>query len=234
MSQLSNQFAQSVEKGKLDLRFNPNTIPCQVKSGESTPLVPGQAVKLVDSAGGVPKVTAITADTDEIFGIIPYHVQQSSFAAGEPVEVAAQGNVVYMEASAAIARGAKVMAVVTGSKIATATAGKTMIGFAFDKAATNGDLIRVYLNNYAFSVLENQAAFVAQLSDVAAMTGTVTGGMVDVADIALSTGNSYSDAAVNGAVNTAVGEANLQLKELATKINAIQAALVASGLMAAS
>lgn len=57
------------------------------------------------------------------------------------------------------------------------------------------------------------------------LTGTVTGSMADVADIALSTSNTYTDAAVNAAVNAAIAEVNLQLKELQTQLNALIAAL---------
>lgn len=53
------------------------------------------------------------------------------------------------------------------------------------------------------------------------LTGTTDGDMADIADIALTTGDTYSDTAVNNAVNTAIGEANLQLKELQTALNAI-------------
>ena len=45
--------------------------------------------------------------------------------------------------------------------------------------------------------------------------------MADIADIALTTGDTYSDTAVNTAVNTAITAANLQLKELQTALNAI-------------
>lgn len=57
------------------------------------------------------------------------------------------------------------------------------------------------------------------------LTGTVDGDLADIADIALSTSNTYTDAAVNAAVNTAVASANLQIKELQTKVNALLAEL---------
>lgn len=53
------------------------------------------------------------------------------------------------------------------------------------------------------------------------LTGTTDGDMADIADIALSTGNTYADSDVNNAVNTAIASANLQLKELQTALNAI-------------
>ncbi len=55
------------------------------------------------------------------------------------------------------------------------------------------------------------------------LTGTVDGAMVDVAAIALSTSDMYSDAAVNSAVNTAITAVNLQNKEMQTQVNALVA-----------
>lgn len=66
------------------------------------------------------------------------------------------------------------------------------------------------------------------------LTGTTDGDMADVADIALSTTDTYTDAAVNTAVNTAIASVNLQLKELQTKVNAIITALENFGVTADS
>lgn len=147
MSLSMNQKYQTPVKGQLDLRFNGQTVSGVVKSDEAVDLIPGQAVKMVDSASKVPTFTAVTADTDDIYGFVNYNMKNVSFAAGTPVEVSAmRNNVMYMEASAAIARNAKVMVVVTGSKVATATTGKTIAGRAYDKAAADGDLIRVTID----------------------------------------------------------------------------------------
>lgn len=66
------------------------------------------------------------------------------------------------------------------------------------------------------------------------LTGTTDGTLADVADIAISTssGNTYADAAVNTAVNTAIASVNLQLKELQTKLNALMDDLRSAGLIA--
>lgn len=75
---------------------------------------------------------------------------------------------------------------------------------------------------------------VAAAANVAALAGTMTGAtdgtIADVANIALSTSDTYTDAAVNAAVNTAIASMNLQLKELQVKLNAEIAALKAAGL----
>ena len=147
MTQSPNQFVQTVEKGMLSLNRNYNTIPVKIDDSETGTLVPGQPVKLIDNAGKSILVVKAAADTDDIFGYIPYTRGKNEFLKNESFEIASQGNVLYLEASAAIARGAKVMPVIADHKIATATAGKSVIGIALDKAAADGDLIRVFLLN---------------------------------------------------------------------------------------
>jgi hypothetical protein len=130
-----------------DLRMNSQSIACQVDSSSAGGLVPGQAVKMVDLGGGIPKVVECAADTDDVFGFINYDIKSQAFAVGDKVEVSAlRGNVMYMTASAAVARNAKVMIVVASKKVAVATTGKTIVGRALDKAAADGDLIRVVID----------------------------------------------------------------------------------------
>lgn len=141
-----NQFKQSPVKGQQDMSFNSNTVSCQVASDEATPLVAGQAVKIVDVGGGVPKITACTDDADDVFGFINYDVKSPTFAANARCEVSAlQDNCMYMEASAAIARWAEVMILVSGQKVLTATSNNRIVGRALDKATEDGDLIRVVI-----------------------------------------------------------------------------------------
>lgn len=142
-----NQFSQSPVQGQLDLQFDPSTISCQIDSTSAGDLPAGQAVKIYDSAGGVPKVVEVAADTDDVFGFINYDIKSQSFSAGDKCEVSmGRGNVMYMTASAAIARWAQVMVVVASDKVATATSGKRVIGRALDKASADGDLIRVWID----------------------------------------------------------------------------------------
>lgn len=143
MSVNPNQFVQSIVKGMMDLKSGSAPFVCLIASSVTTPLVPGQAVKLADVAGKHIIVEPISADTDEIFGFIAYNTKQASFGANEAVEIAGGGCVIYLEASAAAARGASIMAVVADSKIAVATAGKVIGGIVIDKPAADGDLVRV-------------------------------------------------------------------------------------------
>ena len=61
-----------------------------------------------------------------------------------------------------------------------------------------------------------------------ALTGTVDGTISNVAAVAITTGsgNTYTDASVNTAVNTAITSVNLQLKEVATVLQTLKTGTV--------
>lgn len=159
-----NQFKQDVVAGQQDLSFVGSVVSCQVKTGESTALVAGQSVKIVDSAGGVPKVTARAANTDGTFGVIIRNLKDQTFPAESAVEVGLKGTVVYLTAGAAIARGAAVEINYDDDKVIANAGVNPVVGFAYDKAAADGDLIRVYLECPAVP------STLAQLSDVTITT----------------------------------------------------------------
>jgi hypothetical protein len=140
-----NQFQQSVAKGMLDLKHgSTNVLACQINSGSAGGLVAGQAMKIVNVVGGIPDIIECTAATDDVFGVIAYDIKDTTFNAGDKVEVAFDtGTIIYMQASAAIAANAKLMYVVSGQQVATATTGNTLIGRALDEATAAGQLIRV-------------------------------------------------------------------------------------------
>lgn len=148
-----NQFAYVEQKGSLKNPDKGIRMDCKVYDSEAGTLVPGTCVKLVDVTGDVITVQAIAADTDTVFGTVAYDAaKKNTYVAGEMVTIARDYSLLKMEASAAIAAGAAVMPVVTGAKVATATAGKTVIGTALTKASTTGDLILVELSPYKPSV----------------------------------------------------------------------------------
>lgn len=144
MVQSVNQFAQKPEQGQLDLTGGRPTLTGQVDSSETGTLVAGQAVKMVDSAGGIPKFVAAGQD-DDIYGFVCYNFKNTEFVAGDQFEVTTgSGAIMYMTAVAAIARNAQVMIDDTEVKVATAAVGShRIVGRALDKAAADGDLIRV-------------------------------------------------------------------------------------------
>ena len=146
MTQSLNQFAQSTEKGILDLALNPNIISCRIDPDSVASFVAGTAVKLTDAAGKVLLVEKATIG-ENIFGFVVYSIKKSVPVAGDFIEVAISGSVMQMEASEAIARGINVEIVSASDKIAPAdTVAATIVGKALDKAAADGDLIRVIIS----------------------------------------------------------------------------------------
>lgn len=146
-----NQFAQSTYIGMVDLRFDGDTVSCQVASTQATALYPGQAVKMVDSADGVPKIVASAAASDETLGFINFDIKSVTFPAGSDCEISLSGNVMYLYSTAAIARGAQVMIdVSTVGGVKTATGGGKYVGWAYDKATAAGQLIRIFIKTPSF------------------------------------------------------------------------------------
>ncbi len=144
-----NQFAQSEYLGTVDQALSTNTHPVQIDVSQATPLFAGAAVKVVDSAYGIPKVVGCTAQDDECIGFINFDVKSPSFPAASLAEVSMESNVIYLYATEAIARFAKVCLDISTmggvQSAASASVGDTIVGFAYDKAVGAGDLIRVYV-----------------------------------------------------------------------------------------
>lgn len=163
-----NQFTQATVQGQMDLKFQPSIISCQIDTTSAGGLLAGQAVKIVDSVGGIPKVVECDVNTNDIFGFLTYDMRRATFEVGDKVEIAAlRGNVMYMTASAAIARNAKVAIVIASKKVVTATTVLTVAGRALDKAAADGDLIRVVID------LPGVAAAVSGFAQAAHQADTV-------------------------------------------------------------
>lgn len=146
MTQNLNQFKPTSEKGMLDLAINWNLFDCRIDPASVADFsdANGFAVKIVDVDGKSIMVDLATAASDDIFGFVPYEVKTNSYVAGDFIRVASLFGTMKMEASAAIARGADLEILPAGNKVIT-NAGGTSIGRALDKAATDGDLIRVLI-----------------------------------------------------------------------------------------
>lgn len=145
MVQKINQFAQKPEKGQVDLHHGGAAISVLVDTAQATPLVPGQAVKLVDSSSKMMTIVDAANATSKAHGVVLRNNQKSEFEAYDACEIGINGAVVQMEASAAIARGASVAYSATGAKVATAVATNVVLGVALDKALADGDIIRVMI-----------------------------------------------------------------------------------------
>ncbi len=143
-----NQFAQTAVQGMMDLEgFGSNVLAARVSHSLVTALVPGQAVKVENTAGGPPVITALTANSDIPAGFVPYNLKDVSYPADARAELAIGGSVMYMTAGGAIARWGQVEVVYTTNKVIAAAGVNPVCGFAIDKAAADGDLIRVYIEN---------------------------------------------------------------------------------------
>lgn len=147
MTQFSNQFTQTPEEGYLDLQTGLNNVLAVVhRTGETTPLIPAQAVKIVDSFTPVPAVEALDAVTEVPFGFVVRNMKDAEYPADARLEIARNGSVMHMVASAAIARGAKLQYATATNKVATAVGVNPTIGIALDKAAADGNIIRVLID----------------------------------------------------------------------------------------
>ncbi len=146
-----NQFDQVPLVGTLDLRYNFNTKSAEIHSSQATPLYNGMAVKIVDEAGGVPKVVGCSANTDEVFGFINYDNKSRSFNAGDRVEISQAGNVMFLVATVSGARGVQAqLDLSTGGGVApNAADGADIVGYFYDKPVA-GQLCRVELSVPSF------------------------------------------------------------------------------------
>lgn len=150
--QSPNQFTQTSQLGVLDLRFNKDTVSVEIDSTQATALYAGMAVKMVDSIDGVPKVIGCAANSDNVLGFINYDLKSQSFLAGDRAEISMAGNVMYLYATTAIARGAQVtLDLTTQGGVASKNTGDNIVGWAYDKAAAVGALIRIYLKTPSYT-----------------------------------------------------------------------------------
>lgn len=152
-SQNVNAFTQSAQLGMIDMRFDYDSVSVQIDSTQATPLYAGSAVKIVDSADGIPKVIGVAANSDGVLGFINYDIKTQAFTAGMMCEISMAGNVIYLYSTAAIARGAQVALDVTspgGVRPISGSGGENIVGWAYDKATAAGQLIRIFLRTPSF------------------------------------------------------------------------------------
>jgi hypothetical protein len=138
-----NQFSQIPVQGQMDLEFNGSTIAAQVDAAQATSLVAGQAVKLATTSGGLPKVIALAANTDQAFGFVARNLKDASYAAYSNMTIAQFGSAMWMTAGAAITRGSSVEVANSTTTVITNAGVNPVVGYALDTAVNNGDLIRV-------------------------------------------------------------------------------------------
>ena len=150
-----NQFRQKRLVGELDLTTNPNPSVMTVRPDyflaetDDSPYLFGEGVKLVDlganDSEGPPVVTKREEDNDEIFGVRVFSTKQGQGSPYRPIEIAFKGAVIWMEASAALERGAQVSLVQAEPGQVQAVGDFAYFGVALDKASDEGDLVRVMI-----------------------------------------------------------------------------------------
>jgi len=155
MSQNMNQFKQTPVVGSLDLQSNPNPsmFTCRFKDASETAgttMVPGEGAKLIDldTADFIspPIVDERALVSDPIFGVKVYTTKKNAAVDNDIVQVAGRGAVVFMNAGAAIVRGAEVSLVLaTPGNVVTLTAG-SRLGVCLDKATAANQLVRVLID----------------------------------------------------------------------------------------
>lgn len=168
-----NQFSQTTVAGQTDLSFAGSVVTAHVSASQATALVAGQAVKIENSAGGIPNVLGTASNTDTPWGIVLRNLKDASFPALAALEVGRDNTVVYLTASGAIARGAAVEIDATTFKVSASGGVNPIIGEAYDLAVNNGDLIRVWLK----LPLATATAGI-KVVDVVATTAQINAGLV--------------------------------------------------------
>ncbi len=218
-----NQFAQTPIQGMVDLQgFGSNVISVAVSDNQVLPLVAGQPVKIENSAGGVPKVVALTANTDIPAGFIGYNLKDINYPADARAEMAMSGSVMYMTAGAAIARWANVEIDYVNNRVITSAGVNPVAGFAFDKAAALGDLIRVYIVNPQLT----GSSTIAQISGLQAALNAVQAPVLpyEAATAIATAGNGTLTAAgIVGKLITRTGPSGAFTDTLDTAVNIVAA-----------
>lgn len=149
-----NQFAQQTVVGMVDMKVgSTNVIAVQVDASVTSSIFPGQAVKIVASTtGGIPKVAPVTAKADQVIGFARFNQKDIQYVAGQNLEIAMWGTVIWCFATAAITQFAEVCVDPTyigGVQPTGSTA--VYVGWAMDGAAAAGPIRVMLMPNIAFA-----------------------------------------------------------------------------------
>jgi len=146
-----NQFAISTLKGTLD---SGNSITCQYYAADlADSISAGEFVVLADVASALaPNVSVVKKGEDEAakyLGMVLTNPLKAAWVSGEKLEVAILGTIAMAEVSGAVAAGASLEYDPVSGKVAEKSGSNSVVGLAMEKAAADGDLIRVLIHtNY--------------------------------------------------------------------------------------
>lgn len=137
LSQELNQFAQTDVRGRVDLKgMGNNVISAVINSEVAEDVYSGDAVEILATSKGLPEVKPLTS-SGNVFGFVRYNAKRVKLGAGDRVELAIDGAVMVMAASATINAGAEVAYDYATGLIETATSGDKVIGIAIDAIAAD-------------------------------------------------------------------------------------------------
>lgn len=156
-TQNANQFSQTPVVGSLDLQTNSNpaVFTCRFKDASEggATLLPGEGVKLVDLGANDfagPPIVDERATTDVIFGVKIFTTKENTAEDGDIVQIAGDGAVIFMNAGAAILRGAEVELVdATPGNVITSAATNRILGVCLDKATAANQTVRILIKERA-------------------------------------------------------------------------------------
>lgn len=139
-----NQFAQSTIRGQLDPNIPAGpSISGVVSANQATALKAGDAVKMDQLVGNVLSFVAAAA-SDVAIGHVVFDEKKASPVAGDAIQVALFGSVMWMTAGGTILVQANVESKSDGT-VQTQSAAK-MRGIALDPATT-ANLLRVFIRD---------------------------------------------------------------------------------------
>ena len=141
---------RAIGEGVLDFSFRDhNLLPVQLATGASA-VAPGTAMAGVDGTQEVPNVEAADNNADNVVGFV-VDAGQGNLDAGAFVLIAQTGSVMYLTATAAFDRWTQVVVdQANAGNVTVATAGRTIVGWALDKATAN-DTVRIKINAPSFA-----------------------------------------------------------------------------------
>jgi len=150
MAQQLNQFTQTAERGQVAYKNgNSNVMSAMVDSGVSGTLRAGDAVRLVGTSKGLPKVAPLEANDTAaaVMFIVNNYVRSEGIKAGDRIEVMYTGGFMRMRADGAIAAGARVAYDTGTGNVSQYEGTGRVIGVSIEAASAEGDIISVYVQS---------------------------------------------------------------------------------------
>jgi hypothetical protein len=146
-----NAYQQTPFVGMLDLKVGPANVVTAIIASNG---ISGNAVVLTNTSSSLPVVTLAQVDSN-VFGFVAYNIKNQSHVGGSVVEIAQAGSCIWLYAGAAIDRGARVeLDPSCDAKFAVQpfrpAGASNVIGYAYDQATAEGQLIRVMLTTPSF------------------------------------------------------------------------------------